>query len=244
MLKILLLGNNRVELQFWEDLDFLHISRLESLDLEHCALNIIPENSFSGLDNLRYLNLSDNGIKKINITLGRHLRMLDLSRNEITSLPQVMTKYLDGMTVKHIVTLDLSQNPLRCFCDELKFVNWLKFTKVRFENKRSTFCTHPTLSRVNPWNVNTDELHLICINFNAIISAISSGALGATGLIATILVIYKRRWRIRFWIHTARESWRRKHYPETIGYQHLKVFKYDAFVAYSSHGEERESGFT
>ena len=238
MLKILLLGNNRVELQFWEDLDFLHISRLESLDLEHCALNIIPENSFSGLDNLRYLNLSDNGIKKINITLGRHLRMLDLSRNEITSLPQVMTKYLDGMTVKHIVTLDLSQNPLRCFCDELKFVNWLKFTKVRFENKRSTFCTHPTLSRVNPWNVNTDELHLICINFNAIISAISS-ALGATGLIATILVIYKRRWRIRFWIHTARESWRRKHYPETIGYQRLQVFKYDAFVAYSSHGEER-----
>ncbi len=157
---------------------------------------------------------------------------------EFSNLPQVMLDRLDNIAEDHNVTLDLSQNPLRCFCDELKFVNWLKSTKVRFKNKHLTFCTHPTLSRVNPWNVNTEELHLICINSNAIISAISS-AVGATALIGVIAVLYKCRWRIRFWMHTARESWRRKHNPENMGYERHQDFKYNAFVAYSSHGEER-----
>ncbi len=235
MLKVLLLGGNRVDLNFWEDLDFLHTPSLESLDLERCAMHTIPEESFSGLQNLRYLNLSDNGIGTINIVLSRHLRMLDLSKNRIGSLSRVMTDNLDNIAD---VTLDLSQNPLRCFCDELRFVKWLKSTKVGFKNKHSTFCTHPRLSQVHPWEVDTEELYLICINFTAIISAIST-ALGVTAMIGAIAVLYKRRWRIRFWIHVAKESWRRKYSPGSNGYQRLRNFKYDAFVAYSSHGEER-----
>ncbi len=78
----------------------------------------------------------------------------------------------------------------------------------------------------------------MCINRNAIISAISS-ALGAAALVGVIAVLYKLRWRIRFWMHTAKESWRRKHNPENIGFEQIPNFKYDAFVAYSSHGKER-----
>ncbi len=162
MLKVLLLGGNRVDLGFWEDLDFLHMPNLESLDLEFCLIHIVPQNSFSLLQNLRYLNLSDNRIENININLSGHLRILNLSENRISSLPHTMTDNLDHIAKDHNVVLDLSQNPLRCFCDELRFVKWLKSTKAGFKNKHSTFCTHPRLSKVHPWEVNTDELYLIC----------------------------------------------------------------------------------
>ncbi len=238
LLRVLLLGGNMANLTHWEQLDFLHISSLESLDLKSCLLDNIPPLAFSSLESLRYLNLSDNGLETVDLILSRHLRMLDLSQNKVSGLSHEMTDYLDNIAAEHNVTLDLSQNPLRCFCDELRFVNLLKSTKVSFKNKRFTFCTHPTLSKVHPWDVDTEELHLICINFNAIISSISS-ALGVSALIGAVLVIYKRRWRIRFWIHTARESWRRKHSPERLGYERARDFIYDAFVAYSGNGAER-----
>ncbi len=238
LLKVLLLGGNLVDLSMWERLDFLHLPNLESLDLKRCLLGRIPPLAFSRLENLRYLNLSHNEIDAINISLGRHLRRLDLSENEITSLPQEMTAKLDHVAQDHSVSLDLSRNPLRCFCDEANFVNWLKSTKVTFENKQSTFCTHPTLSRVSPWDVDTEALHLLCIHFTAIISSIST-AVGVSVLIGTLMILYKRRWRIRFWIYTAREMFRKKHSRETEGYHRLRDFKYDAFVAYSSHGDER-----
>ncbi len=235
-LKVLLLGGNRVNLTAWESLDFLQLPGLESLDLEGCDLKGVPQKSFSRLKNLRTLNLSDNGITQFNARLSPDLRTLILSRNKLASLPQEMMDYLDVVAETHDVSLDLSSNPLICFCNEQKFVLWLQTTKVHFVNKGSTFCTHPTVSQIHPWDVDTTKLHLICINFDVIISSLGS-AIGAAALIVVVAVLYRRRWRIRFWIHATRNWWRNER-PERQGYQRLN-FTYDAFVAYSSHGKER-----
>ncbi len=235
-LKTLLLGGNKVNLTPWESLDFLHLPGLETLDLESCELKHVPQQSFSMLENLRVLNLSDNGITQFDANLTHNLRALILSRNNLGSLPQMMTDYLDTVAETHNISLDLSSNPLLCFCEEQKFVHWLKFTRVKFENKETTFCAHPTVSQIHPWDVDTTKLHLICINFDAIISSLGS-AIGASALIAAVAVLYRKRWRIRFWIHATRNWWRNER-PECQGYQRVN-FTYDAFVAYSSHGEER-----
>ncbi len=92
------------------------------------------------------------------------------------------------------------------------------------------------MSRVHPWDVDGAKLRLICINFDAIISSLGS-AVGATALIGFAVALYKKRWRIRFWIH-ATQNWWRNQRLEVQGYERLN-FKYDAFIAYSSHGEER-----
>ncbi len=63
-------------------------------------------------------------------------------------------------------------------------------------------------------------------------------SLGVGLIIGVGLFIYKRRWRLRYWMHVPKEALRRKHANET--YQRMENdFVYDAFVAYSSHGEER-----
>ncbi len=127
----------------WKDLDFLHVVSLESLDLKSCFLSNIPPLAFSKLKHVRYSNLSDNGIEMISITISHCLQMLDLSANRINNFPQMMMDSLDSIAEEHNVTLYLFKNKLHCFCDELEFMNWLKSTKERFENKYLTFCGYP-----------------------------------------------------------------------------------------------------
>ncbi len=237
LLKVLLLGGNRMDLNSWNHLDFLKLRNLESLDLQSCQISSIPRDAFSRLDNLRVLNLSDNGIKELAIKLGPSMRRLILSRNDISSLAKFMRDYLDKLADDHDVAVDLSLNPLQCFCEELPFVRWMQSTHVRFENEHATFCAHPTSYRIHPWDVDVDALHLQCIQFDAIISSVSGGVV-ALLLVGVVVLLYRKRWRIRFWIHTARESWRKKHRRDPTGYERLN-FTYDAFVAYSTHGAER-----
>ncbi len=239
LLRILLLDRNSVDLSHWEQLDFLDRPNLERLDVQSCGIQDIPLKAFSRLKKLRSLSLGDNKLSQFvaDLTNNRHLAYLNLSGNDINSLAASVTNYFDSLSEDHDVTLDLSRNSLSCFCAQETFVRWMKSTKVRFENKNSTFCTHPTMSRVHPWDVDAGELHRLCIHFDAIISSITT-AVGVAFVIGTLVLIYKRRWRIRFWIHAARESWRKKGEHETQGYSRLE-FTYDAFVAYSSHGEER-----
>ncbi len=52
VLRVLLLGGNGADLSMWEDLDFLHVVSLESLDLKSCFLRNIPPLAFSKLEKL------------------------------------------------------------------------------------------------------------------------------------------------------------------------------------------------
>ncbi len=236
LLKVLLLGGNRVNLTAWGTLDFLHLPALETLDLESCELKRIPRNIFSSLENLRVLNLSDNGITHIDVNLSRNVRTLILSRNKLSSLSQVMMDYLDDVAETHHISLDLSSNPLLCFCKEQKFVQWLKSTRVEFEHKDTTFCAHSTVSEIHPCEVDSTKLYLLCINFDTIISSLGS-VLSAAALLAVAAVLYRKRWRFRFWIHMTHNWWKNERSQDQV-YQRLD-FTYDAFVAYSSHGKAR-----
>ncbi len=71
--------------------------------------------------------------------------------------------------------------------------------------------------------------------FDVIISSIFS-SFGVALVIGVGFHIYKRR--LRYWMHILNEALQRKQANET--YNELDGnFGYDAFVAYSSHGEER-----
>ncbi len=86
-------------------------------------------------------------------------------------------------------------------------------------------------------DVDLVQFHRMCIHFDTIISSVSS-SLGVALAVGVCYLIYKRRWRFRYWMHVANEAIRRRHARNP--YNNLaNDFIYDAFVAYSSHGEER-----
>ena len=82
-------------------------------------------------------------------------------------------------------------------------------------------------------NKDVEHFQRICIRFDIIMSSIFSG-FGVALVIGVRFLLYKRRWRLRYGIHVTKETLRRKQADEA---PHRFVF--DAFVVYSSHGEER-----
>lgn len=78
----------------------------------------------------------------------KHLRFLDLERNLIFSLDEEGLSQLDLFPLRNQnLTIDLSDNPLTCNCDEL--YSWLKKTKVNVRNKNKLHCRR-TLQDISP----------------------------------------------------------------------------------------------
>ncbi len=238
-LEVLLLGQNPISLEFPEKMDFLRVSKLRSLDMQGCSLRSIPYKSLMQLRNLEYLNVSENSLEdfRVNITVLKYLRHLNLSNNQLKTLSVELRESLDVLAESANVTLDLSLNPLECSCSDATFTRWLKTTKVRLARPTITTCVGPIEGKVAIQDIDLEQFHRTCIHFDVIMSSIFS-SLGVALLIGIGFLIYKRRWRLRYWMHVVNETLRRKHVLEA-SHRMENDFVYDAFVAYSSHGDER-----
>ncbi len=98
-------------------------------------------------------------------------------------------------------------------------------------------CSNPWGSRLTVWKMNQEQLHRICVHFQAIVSSVVSG-LGVSLVIGVVYAVYRRRWTLRYWMHMAREGLRKKRAEDRAPLLNDRYI-YDAFVAYSGHGEER-----
>ncbi len=109
-LQVLLLGNNNISIVSHSDIDFLHLRNLTVLDLESCGIHYMPMRSLEMLRKLEILNLSRNVLTEfdVNITNLHHLKLLNLSNNEVKSLGNDLRRQLDTLNA----TLDISGNPL------------------------------------------------------------------------------------------------------------------------------------
>ncbi len=101
-LEVLLLGGNTIRLDKHCQLDFLHLKTLRVLDMQECGINDIPEHCFEDLENLQFLNISENRLDKFNVNLTglRHLKFLNLSGNRFRSLDKMLMITLEGFGQK------------------------------------------------------------------------------------------------------------------------------------------------
>ncbi len=237
-LEVLLLGGNRVLFSDPTEINFLQLRNLRSLDLQSVDLHSMPYTSLEQLGHLEYLNLSSNSLSNFSVNISglRKLKLLNLSQNNLRHLNREVRASLERFVMAINITLDLSFNPLDCSCANLEFLQWLQSTEVYFARKGSTLCSEPTRSAVNPWAVDLEVSHRKCGNFEIILASVGT-SLAAISIIGGIIFLYKKRWKLRYLIHVARESWRNR-YPD-VNHNVGVRFKYDAFVAYSTHGEER-----
>ncbi len=217
--------------------------RLQVLDMSACGIRNIPRGELANLFQLREIDVSLNELKTFDLDLRSvHLERLNLSSNSISFVPQSVTDNLDRLTSSGtVITLDLSKNPLICQCPTLDFVQWMQTTKVVFAKKELLTClTGDAQALLSPFRVDVMSMRYSCMHMYEILEIV----LSFVGLLTfTILVycIYKKRWRLRYWKHTAREAWRRRKATRDATRNGLGThpYVYDAFVAYSTHGRER-----
>ncbi|XP_075220070.1 leucine-rich repeat domain-containing protein hfw isoform X2 [Lycorma delicatula] len=104
-------------------------------------------NVFGSRFELTCLNLSNNGLNEVDpriLTLLPKLSRLDLSHNNLTSLPELPEV---SVHISHFF-IDISDNPLlscRSLSDMLsKYHDSKSENSVHFLNQKSTFCVHPS----------------------------------------------------------------------------------------------------
>ncbi len=233
-IRILYLSGNILQGTECEISQFLaNFPQLEILRLSQCRMSVAPP--VDCLTNLVELDVSHNDLTTfaVNLSSLNKLEKLDLSNNGISYLPEDVTDALEKRAQKGEVIVDLSGNPLLCQCNTMVFVTWLRDThhkRVIFANNHSMLCRCISGALRSPWEFEFEWQIRNCGNFYPIIYTTLSCTV-AIVIIVLVVFLYKKRWSIRFWVHVARESWRRR---QDQRISQGSSFRYDVFVAYSS----------
>ena len=105
----------------------LKLMWLVVLDLSGNSLTTLPK-SFSGLVDLRELNLSNNQFSKVPVsfflTVSKNLQLLDLSNNQLSMVPYVISR------LARIATLKLSNNQLKRLPSTISSLTNLKILEL------------------------------------------------------------------------------------------------------------------
>lgn len=111
---------------------FRNLKRLETLNLNSNYIQRLPKNIFTGLTKLIELHLADNSLTTIDFRLEElsSLTYLDLSRNQIKVIADVNLKFLDSLSKRLPLKVNLTGNILPCTCYSNHLVRWLSVTKV------------------------------------------------------------------------------------------------------------------
>nr|ATW00982.1 toll-like receptor 7 [Desmodus rotundus] len=223
-LKTLVLVKNGLKSFHWEKLQSL--KHLETLDLSHNQLNIIPERLSNCSSSLKKLILHNNQIRRLTkyfLQGAFQLRYLDLSSNKIqviqkTSFPENVLNNLEMLLLHH--------NRFLCTCDAVWFVWWVNNTEVTIPNLATDVtCVGPGAHKgqsVVSLDLYTCELDLT----NLILFSLSLSA-------ALFLMVVMTASHLYFW-----DVWYSYHFckAKIKGYQRLisPDSCYDAFIVYDT----------
>ncbi|KAK3082695.1 hypothetical protein FSP39_002810 [Pinctada imbricata] len=203
---------------------------LKKLYLERVYWNEVPKDLFKMMPNIEEVDLSSNGIT--NLSRGHFLNESKIVRMKLHNnrIAHVRSDTFPEVFWKSIKIIDLSANPFACDCDLLWFRDLLRKSK----DQKITFKRYPldykclipqTLKgvRLANFNMTSEE----CQKKSELVVAIAtSGSVIAFGIMV-IVIAYRCRWHIRYWIYLLR--YQKKDYNILLS----ERFKYAGFIIYS-----------
>nr|KAG5709452.1 hypothetical protein BaRGS_023134 [Batillaria attramentaria] len=216
--------------------------KLEVLELAKNYIHFIPRDFFKGLVSLKTLNLMKNRISDFTVNMDhmQHLRLLDLSYNQIHILPQNVRTHLDNIAahVNATVYVVIIYNPIACTCKHIDFLTWVEHSEVTFNKSKYYYCLTSEGRDTEPMDNffgMIQELEKSCADFAGILVGAVSCCI-CLMIALTSALAYRFRWKLRYLYYASRLSYRRQHNEEDS-------FEFDAFVSYASedndfvHGE-------
>ena len=230
-LEVLLLGGNRMPFQVGRDTLLPTMPLLRILDLANNGIENFPILLFDKLFHLQELNLSCNSLTNLDLKLpvSREMRLLNVSGNNLTGLPYRNMQQLDN----HIANLsvDMTNNPFMCGCDDIKFVQWVQTTKLNLVRREDYLCYNEHIGQVSLVDVDTDALHKTCNPpVVQIVLGSSFGTLLLISLVFGIFFMYHKRWYLRYKLYLLMSCWRERYRQVND----RDEFLYDDFVIYNN----------
>ena len=236
-LSMLLLGRNNIGASIANDsrhVLFARNTNLRLLDLAGCHITDIPPDEFSDLRHLRVLNLSTNEIANFTVRLNKltSLRLLNVSYNRLTTLPLTTLKELERVARRRTIQVDISDNPLVCGSE---FVTWAKSTKVHFLRAEQTLCEGDNGTRPVEFGVVTtlsDRLVFDVDNHDRTVAIAVSLSVIALAIPVLVFVLYRCRWKLALCCHRMKTGTQSDETPRD------RTYKRDAFICYNSNDRE------
>ena len=213
------------QIQNFMQLSVLNLSSAGLLGFEADAF--INHKQLSVLD-LSYNRLNSSLLTSMDLSETR-LKSLNLSHNQLTSIPVSMRHQLDKMEG---LELYLSGNTFICNCENLEFLQWIqqRNSSITFHYAGDHVCADSPGNTIH--SISIDSLYCDWYWKQPVIAVGSSFALSL--LFVMVFGTYKKRWfisnlifRFQEWVCSASDD-------NSAG-----PFKYDAFLVYSSVDEDR-----
>ena len=179
---------------------FIHLVRLEDINLSHNKLRSISPMAFQRCPRLRRLNLANNELTQFDLNI-RHMTMLeyiDVSENRLFRLDSVFTSKLDEHFQRQRFEFNLRGNVLVCNCESVFFVRWVASTRVLLTDRDKLKCLYGDRRDVSVTVIPINELEARCdITTNQLIVFVPIIVAVVLVSILTWLVRYQR-WYIKY----------------------------------------------
>ncbi|XP_063411511.1 toll-like receptor 4 [Mytilus trossulus] len=206
---------------------------LREVDLSFNSIQDLSFTVFHGHVNTIKINLSNNKISDLTFDLSHliSLEKLDLSCNNIngiTSQKSMDTLHKISKTSK--LKIDLSNNLLKCKCQNLHFLQWMEANLDMFINSNNYICQVDNNDVVHLTNVQKiiKQLEKECSSYTMLIICITMGIITACITLAAGLM-FRFRWRLRYLYYMTRHK-----YNVLKNIQSSDTYKYDAFISYAN----------
>jgi Leucine-rich repeat (LRR) protein len=217
---------------------FKGLTKLLVLDLSSNNIGSIKNATLKPLNSLEELYVTINGMATFDVSLNHMPRIhhLDLSQNQLRTLPKYVRDHLDRMTLTHNVTVNMTFNPIACTCENMDFLNWVKESKVQFGPQDDYYCqlqlADGSLRRMEDLMATIEQLQRTCGSYVGMLV----GATACSVLLIAFLLMalaYRFRWKLRYLYYASRLALQRR------SRQHdEQQFDYDAFVSFASDGSD------
>ncbi|XP_050388397.2 toll-like receptor 4 [Patella vulgata] len=213
---------------------FHKLQALETLDISENKIRTLPSALLRGQVNLQKLDLSKNILKvwTLDIDHMKDLRYIDLSSNQMTSLPVQFRNYGDRQYDDNKqLTVDLSGQTLQCTCETLPFLKWMKSNTTIFVRRDDYKCEDNKKKELILSNLDAIiiQLERQCASLSVMVIILT----GSLFVIASVLIgslIYRYRWKLRYLYYLTRNRYHRA-FP-LVDNENTQ-FEYHAFVSYA-----------
>ncbi|KAH9492385.1 hypothetical protein Btru_026410 [Bulinus truncatus] len=218
---------------------FQYLQKLKILDLSINALSAVQGEIFQNLINLEEINLSQNNMYQFNISMANmsSLKVLNLSHAQLNSLPVQTRLHIDFLLTNHALTVDLSNNPIHCDCNNLDFLKWMVSSSAFDSNFTNYLCKYEDASykRINDSYLETLQyLSIKCADHSLIFLIVVSATLCMVTFVAAA-VLYRFRWKIRYIYYAGYLMLKSK---KVTNGEEAEHFRYDVFISYAYQDEE------
>ena len=217
---------------------FIHLVRLEDINLSHNKLRSISPMAFQGCTRLRRLNLANNELTQfdMNISHMTTLEYIDLSENRLFCLTSVFTSTLDEQFQRRPLELNLQGDTLTCNCESASFVRWIITTQVRLTDVDKLTCVYRSNRHMLLTAIPMDEFQTGCDVADKELAVIGLIIVGIVICVVVLSIVRYHRWYIKYHVTLC---WRQGRDAT------CQEYNYDAMVLYfihASNSRDQEGG--